>query len=64
MKILRTGKYYRLFTLKCDGVTDYYIGRLNKKTRLEIDFCYVSENKGKAVKKFEQLERSNGVKEK
>ena len=52
MKNERIGNYYRLFTLKINGVMYYLIGRRNEK-----GFSLLYDKSEKAVEMFELLEK-------
>lgn len=52
MKIERTGKYFRLFTLKINGQRYYFIGK-----RFEKGFCCIFRKSEQAVEAYEIMER-------
>ena len=52
MKIERTGRYFKLFTLKINGQKYYFIGK-----RFEKGFCCIFRKSEQAVEAFEIMER-------
>lgn len=50
------GKYYRLFTMKINGIKYYFVGRLNEK-----GICFMSDKSEQAVIAFDLLEQSHDI---
>ena len=50
------GKYYRLFTMKINGINYYFVGHLNEK-----GICFMSDKSEQVVMAFNLLERSHDI---